>query len=397
MPDMIAPGVLSWASILDPQTAEQAANLGRLPIIHRHVALMPDAHLGKGSTVGSVIPTEGAIIPAAVGVDIGCGMMAVRTSFTKQDLTAPSKSLANLRMMIESQIPLGPGKANDGMWDAGTERRVFDLHAKAEEAGFDPHDYTQRWDLQLGTLGGGNHFIEIVSDEKDRVWVFLHSGSRGVGNRIAQRHIKVARDQHARRRTLSYLPDPDLAWLTEGETEFWHYIREMRWAQEFAWTNREEMMDRCLLALRAFLGDDTSPFVEETIHCHHNYTVQERHFDRPVWVTRKGAIRAGTGDLGLIPGSMGAASYVVRGLGNPASFLSAPHGAGRVYSRTEARKRFGLEGLQLKMAGIEWSGNSAFLDEDPDAYKSIDQVMADASSLVEVVHTFRQLVNVKGQ
>lgn len=386
----ISKRLMNWASIIEPNTLEQAQRTSELPFIHPHVALMPDAHLGKGATVGSVIPTQGAIIPAAVGVDIGCGMRAVRTQHTAESITGLDR--AQLREGIEARIPLSPGKYNTTITETAASR-VDDLRHAADEAGFDPADYAQNWPHQLGSLGGGNHFIEVCLDEEDRVWLFLHSGSRGVGNKIAQHHIKVARE-------LCYqwwinLPDPDLAYLVEGTKEFWGYIRELRWAQLFANYNRSEMMDRCIDAFGEWTNGRVATF--EEVECHHNYTEKERHFGKDVWLSRKGAINAEAGTWGLIPGSMGAASYVVEGKGNPLSLNSAPHGAGRNFSRTKARKQFTHEQLRERMAGIEWRDSEAFLDEIPDAYKDIDQVMADAADLVTVRHTLRQIVNVKGE
>ncbi|WP_367129020.1 RtcB family protein [Saccharothrix sp. HUAS TT1] len=381
--------LVNWASILDPGTREQAEKTSRLPFIFPHLALMPDAHLGKGATVGSVIPTLGAIIPAAVGVDIGCGMIAVRTQFTADDFR--SRPLAGLRVAIENAVPLSAGKYNTRL--TGTARdRVDALAARAEQARFEPRDYAANWQLQLGTLGSGNHFIEVTLDEAGQVWLFLHSGSRGVGNKIAQKHIRIAHEQ-CERRWIS-LPDRDLAYLVEGEDEFWRYIREMRWAQEFAWLNREEMMDRVVDCVAEWTGRDVER--REVVNCHHNYTEQETHFGKQVWLSRKGAINAEEGRPGLIPGSMGTASYVVVGKGNRVALNSSPHGAGREYSRTAARKAFNRDDLRQAMVGIEYRDTDAFIDEIPAAYKDIDVVMRDARDLVEVRHTLRQIVNVKG-
>ncbi|MFL6142931.1 MAG: RtcB family protein [Labedaea sp.] len=381
--------LLNWASILEPQTLAQAERTARLPFIHPHVALMPDAHLGKGATVGSVIPTLGAIIPAAVGVDIGCGMIAVRTQWQLGDLHGLDR--AKLRKAVEQAIPLSAGNYNTSLTETA-ERRARELADDAVTAGFDPASYAAKWRLQLGSLGSGNHFIEITVDESDAVWLFLHSGSRGVGNKIAQRHIKIARDVCAKWRI--DLPDPDLAYLVEGTDEFWTYIRELRWAQKFALLNREEMMDRVIAVFETWIGSGVEE--RERINCHHNFTQQERHFGKDVWLSRKGAIEATEGKPGLIPGSMGTASYVVSGKGNRLSLNSSPHGAGRNHSRGSARRQFSHEQLRAAMAGIEWRDSAVFLDEIPQAYKDIDQVMADAADLVEVRHTLRQIVNVKG-
>ncbi|MCO7218623.1 RtcB family protein [Klenkia sp. PcliD-1-E] len=379
--------LLSWASILEDTTREQALRTARMPFIHPHVALMPDAHLGLGATVGSVIPTDGAIIPAAVGVDIGCGMAAVRTQFTRTDLAG--RDLAPLHAQISRSIPLSAGGRNRSIRTTA-EPRIEELRALPGAAQADA--VAKHWPQQLGSLGSGNHFIEVSLDESDRVWAFLHSGSRGVGNKLAQKHIAVAREQ-CRRRFVD-LPDRDLAYLVEGEPEFDAYLEALMWAQRFAFLNREEMVDRVLDQLGRFLQADVERL--EEVRCHHNYTARERHFGRDVWLSRKGAISARAGEPGLVPGSMGAASYVVVGKGDPRSLHSAPHGAGRSHSRTAARKLFDRADLDARIAGVVWGESDAFLDEHPDAYKPIDQVMADAADLVEVRHTLRQVVNVKG-
>jgi len=389
--ERISERLLNWASILDEQTRAQALQTASMPFVRPHLALMPDAHLGKGATVGSVIPTVGAIIPAAVGVDIGCGMIAVRTQFVVGGLDGLDR--AALHRSIERSIPLSAGHYNKTV-TATAEKRVASLAEDADTEGWSPADYAHNWELQLGSLGSGNHFVEVTVDELDRVWLFLHSGSRGVGNRIAQRHIKTAVELCGRQSVR--LPNRDLAYLAEDTDEFWHYIRELHWAQRFALLNREEMMDRLVASFGSWLGQDVERL--ESVNCHHNYTEREHHFGEDMWLSRKGAIDAHVGVPGLIPGSMGTTSYVVVGKGEPLSFCSSPHGAGRSYSRTVARKTFTMADLTDRMAkaGVTWRKSAAFLDEHPLAYKDIDQVMADARDLVEVRHTLRQIVNVKG-
>jgi tRNA-splicing ligase RtcB len=386
--------LLSWASILDARAEAQARAASTMPFIHPHIALMPDAHLGLGATVGSVIPTLRAVMPAAVGVDIGCGMIAVKTQFSRADLDARMKgehTLRSLRQAIERAVPTSAGSNNHRIV-ATAAPRIAELEGLAAESGLDPATYAAHWRLQLGTLGSGNHFIEVSVDETDAVWLFLHSGSRGVGNRIAQHHIRVARD--LMQAASVTLPDRDLAYLTEGTPQFARYIAELRWAQAFALLNREEMMDRVARQLGEWMAH---PVVElERINCHHNFTQEEEHYGETVWLSRKGAISARAGQPGLIPGSMGTASYVVEGLGNELALQSSPHGAGREYSRTAARKTFTRDQLRAAMEGIEFRDTDAFLDEIPAAYKPIDRVMADAADLVRVRHTLRQLVNVKG-
>jgi tRNA-splicing ligase RtcB (3'-phosphate/5'-hydroxy nucleic acid ligase) len=390
MPTHLAPRLVSWASVLEDNTRAQAERSAAMPFVFPHLALMPDAHLGKGATVGSVIPTDRAIIPAAVGVDIGCGMTAVRTQYVADDL--PMDDRGRLRVAIERAIPLSAGRYNTAVSRASTEARIAHLEARAESAGVDPAGYAPGWRLQLGTLGSGNHFIEVNLDESERVWLFLHSGSRGVGNKIAQHHIKVA--QALMRQWWISLPDPDLAYLVEGTDEFSAYIRELGWAQSFALSNRAEMMDRVVACFATWV--DGSVERQQEVDCHHNYTESERHFGKQVWLSRKGAIDASEGTWGLIPGSMGSRSYVVRGKGNAVALNSAPHGAGREYSRSRARKTFTRDDLRAAMSGIEYRDTAAFIDEIPAAYKDIDVVMKDAEDLVEVCHVLRQIVNVKG-
>lgn len=385
----LAPKLLSWASILDDASLEQAQRTATMPFIHPHLALMPDAHLGKGATVGSVIPTLGAIIPAAVGVDIGCGMRAVRTGFTRADLGG--RDLAQLRQSIERDVPLSAGQYNRTVRDTA-EPRVAELEALAADGLKVIDQRSGNWRFQLGSLGSGNHFMEVTLDELDRVWLFLHSGSRGVGNRIAQHHITVARK--LAERWWIPLPDPDLAYLVEGTDEFDTYIAELTWAQHFALLNRDEMMDRMIRCLKFWIGAEVEVF--DDINCHHNYSAVEYHFGKRVWVSRKGAINAEEGRPGLIPGSMGTASFVVRGKGNRVALNSSPHGAGRVHSRSSARRTFSGDELRAAMVGIEYRDSDQFIDEIPAAYKPIGQVMSDADDLVEVVHELHQVVNVKG-
>lgn len=380
--------LISWASILDDGTLQQAITTSELEIIEPHVALMADAHFGMGATVGSVIPTQGAVIPAAVGVDIGCGMIAVQTQFQRRDLP---KDRATVREAIEKAIPLSAGRYNKKITPSA-QLRITELEDRAIQAGFTPEAYSPNWRKQLGSLGSGNHFIEICLDEDDRVWTFLHSGSRGVGNRIAQHHIRVAKDNMEAQGI--QLAERDLAWLNEGTEDFDRYIQELLWAQHFALLNREEMMDRVNEELGNWVGEPVQE--QRRINAHHNFTEQETHCGITMWVTRKGAIRARSGEWAAIPGSMGTASYIVTGKGNDESFHSAPHGAGRQYSRRAAKRKFTQQDLRDAMGDIEYRDDPAFIDEIPQAYKPIDQVMEDSKDLVEIRHTLRQIVNVKG-
>lgn len=387
--ERITDKLYSWASILDPQARAQACQTATMPFIAPHLALMPDAHLGLGATVGSVIPTVGAIMPAAVGVDIGCGMRAVRTQFTMADIQARGRDLRAVHRAISARVPLSAGHYNhEVVATAGPRIELLEALpgiAQAEEV-------ARNWRAQLGSLGSGNHFIEVSLDEVDRVWLFLHSGSRGVGNKLAGKHIRVAERESANGSIP--LPNRDLAYLTEGTAPFDSYIEALHWAQTFAALNRDEMMDRVLACVAAFMGVPVQQ--QETVGCHHNYTARETHFGTEVWLSRKGAINADSGRPGLIPGSMGDRSYVVAGKGNELALRSAPHGAGRAHSRTKAKALFTREDLDARMAGVAWGESDAFLDEHPQAYKPIDRVMADAADLVEVVHELRQIVNVKG-
>ena len=378
---------------IDPNAMEQIVKLSGMPFIHKHLAIMPDCHLGMGATVGSCIPTDEAIIPAAVGVDIGCGMVAVRTPLTRADLP---DDLSGIREGIERRVPLSAGKYNKNL-TATAEERVAALEEKAGDKLKFYNQVAGNWRLQLGSLGSGNHFIEITLDETGTVWAFLHSGSRGIGNKLAMQHIRTA--QKLMKEQNIELPDRDLAYLSEGTEKFDAYIEDLRWAQDFALLNREEMMDRVMTELSYTVYDEDGHQAElelERIQCHHNFTQKETHFDKEIWVSRKGAIQAKEGQMGLIPGSMGTASYVVRGLGNKTAFETAPHGAGRRFSRNQARKQFTMDDFDRDMKGIEVRRSKEFIDELPGAYKDIDTVMEQSRDLVEIVHTFHQIVNVKG-
>lgn len=373
----------------------QLENVAGLPFIHSHVAVMPDVHYGRGATVGSVIPTKGAIIPAAVGVDIGCGMMAIGTSLTANDLP---DSLVAIRSEIERKVPVGNGPGGnhkDAPARAATALRKSGLVERLE-AITGKHKRIQRtaFAKQLGSLGGGNHFIELCLDETDHVWVMLHSGSRGTGNVIGTYFIQEAREALEKRVLGYHVPDRDLAFFVEGEDLFADYIDAIGWAQDYARLNREVMMDRVLIAMREMLPAFT--LAKQEVNCHHNYVEREHHFGADIWVTRKGAVRAGEGELGIIPGSMGAKSFIVRGKGKAESFCSCSHGAGRAMSRTEAKRRFTLEDHIAATAAVECRKDAGVIDETPMAYKDIDAVMAAQSDLVEVVHTLRQVVCVKG-
>jgi tRNA-splicing ligase RtcB len=350
---------------------------------------MPDCHFGKGATVGTVLATEGAIIPAAVGVDIGCGMIAVKTPLRRDDIKDP----AAVRAGIERRIPMSAGKNNRTLTDSAAVRvREMEELAQRDYGAFDVD-----WRLALGTLGGGNHFIELATDEAGAVWATLHSGSRGVGNKIGNHYIRKAQALAAARGIV--LPDRDLAYLTEDTEAFDSYIRDLRWAQQFARVNRDEMMDRVMIELsRHLFGDSThvAELEQQRINCHHNFTQREEHFGKRVWITRKGAIEARRGMWAMIPGSMGSRSYIVTGLGHPMAFSSAPHGAGRRLSRTQARRQYTMSDLDRAMQGIEFRRSSVLLDEIPSAYKNIDEVMEHARDLVEIKHVLTQFVNIKG-
>ncbi|GII32139.1 RtcB family protein [Planotetraspora mira] len=384
MPSEVAPNLLSWASEIDEGAIQQAARTARLPFVSGHVALMPDAHIGIGATVGSVIPTEGAIIPAAVGVDIGCGMIATETTLTAADLP---ETLDALMPLVERRIPAGVGKGHE---DRAVDRALDDLGR--------PHsDLTPKQEktvsVQFGTLGSGNHFVEVCLDERDRVWTVLHSGSRGIGNQLATRHIIDAKK--SMKRQAIGLEDPDLAYLVQSTPEFTAYIEDMLWSQRYAMASRARM-DRVLSnALFQVAGKGARV---RTINCHHNFTQQEEHEGRRLWITRKGAIKADTGDEGVIPGSMGTQSYIVRGRGNAASYNSCSHGAGRRMSRGRAKRELSATSLTEAMRGRTWNAGraAALVDEHPEAYKPIDRVMEDQKDLVEIRHTLHQVFNYKG-
>ena len=382
---------LPWGTI-EAEAQKQILNTASMPFVFKHVAAMPDCHYGKGATVGTVLPTSGAIVPAAVGVDIGCGMIAVRTRLQRADISNP----AAVRAGIERRIPMSAGRFNSRLTDSAAGR-VKALEALAAAGKANPDQYDKSWRLALGTLGGGNHFIELAEDTAGTVWVTLHSGSRGVGNRIGTHYIRFAQDLC--RKMQVPLPDRDLAYLPEDHPAFRAYIRDVNWAQQFAFHNRNEMMDRVLTEVSlAVYGEDghQADLEVQRINCHHNFTQRERHFGRDVWVTRKGAIQAKHGMWAMIPGSMGTRSYIVVGKENAMSFHSAPHGAGRRYSRTKARALFTMADLNRAMEGIEFRRSKVLLDEIPGAYKDIDAVMENAKDLVEVKYVLRQFVNVKG-
>lgn len=383
---------------VDDAARQQLQNIARLPFIHRHVAAMPDVHYGRGATVGSVIATRGAIVPAAVGVDIGCGMMAVRTDLPSHRLP---DNLSKIRSAIERTVPHG-GLGLKGGWNRGIPARVGNKYAASgldsrlkEIEDRHPSIRGANSAVHMATLGGGNHFVEVCIDEADLVWVMLHSGSRGVGNRIGTYFIEAAR-RHIEKKVIGHaLPDRDLAYFVEGEDRmFDDYMNAVLWAQDFAALNRELMMERTLDAMRGQFPKFKTE--KKAVNCHHNYVAQETHFGEKVWVTRKGAVRAGVDDLGIIPGSMGARSFIVRGRGNAESFQSCSHGAGRAMSRGEAKKRFTVHDHKAATAGVECRKDTGVLDETPGAYKDIDAVMAAQSDLVDIVHTLKQVVCVKG-
>ena len=386
-----------WTPDLEPEARRQLENVSRLPIVHGHIAAMPDVHTGIGATVGSVIPTKGAIIPAATGVDIGCGMNAVQLSLKAKDLPV---SLGRIRGAIESAVPVGfdmhgGAKGSGGRREKiakGMQRELRKIVERNPRIASMQKNFEETWVRQLGTLGGGNHFIEVCLDESQNVWVMLHSGSRGIGNVIGRYFIERARREMERSDV--HLPHRDLAWFAEGSPAFDEYVDAVHWAQDYAMENRREMMRAILAAIEPHLP----PFdvVGEAINCHHNYVARETHFGENLLVTRKGAIRAGESEMGIIPGSMGAKSFIVRGKGNPESFCSCAHGAGRLMSRTEAKRRFSKADVERQTAGVECRKDAGVIDEIPGAYKDIDEVMRNQSDLVDIVHTLKQIVCVKG-
>lgn len=378
---------------IDDNSTQQLINMAQLPFIHSHIAAMPDVHLGKGATVGSVIPTKGAIIPAAVGVDIGCGMNAVRLSLKAHQLP---DTLRRIRSQVEAEVPVG--------FEMHKQHRVPASTLKAMDKPLESitrkhpglikmvRNFHHTWGKQLGTLGGGNHFIELCIDESDDVWVMLHSGSRGIGNAFGRYFINMARKDMGS--YLAHLPDKDLAYLTEGTQHFDDYVEAVSWAQDYALVNRREMMKLVIKALELHLPRFTT--TKEAINCHHNYVEKEHHYGSDVYITRKGAISAQQGELGIIPGSMGAKSFIVRGKGNAESFCSCSHGAGRKMSRTAAKRKFNKRDLEAQTIGIECRKDKGVVDEIPSAYKDIDEVMSHQTDLIEVVHTLKQVMCIKG-
>jgi len=378
--------VYSWVTHgLDYQEENMLRDVSRLPCIYKHVALMPDSHLGKGSMVGSVIATKDAVIPATVGVDIGCGMMAVRTPFKSGIL---DRKLAEFRHEIERAIPVGFNWYKESVDEASKWKgwsTFDDLHAGVQKL-------KRKSMVQLGTLGGGNHFIEVCIDTEDNVWLMLHSGSRNIGKELAERHIATAKSLHR----LNELPSPDLAYFIKGTDEFNAYWSDLAWAQEYAMKNREIMMSRLLKSFNRMFNNQTEFRPEIAVNCHHNYVAVEEHFGEKVYVTRKGAINAEAGRYGIIPGSMGARSFIIRGLGNADSFNSCSHGAGRKMSRTKAKAKYSIEDLKEQTAGVECRKDKGVVDEIPAAYKDIKEVMRAQSDLVEIVAELKQVICVKG-
>jgi tRNA-splicing ligase RtcB (3'-phosphate/5'-hydroxy nucleic acid ligase) len=386
-----------WTDEVEHGALQQLINVSTLPIVHSHIAVMPDVHAGIGATVGSVIPTKRAVIPAAVGVDIGCGMNAVRLSLTGNDLP---DSLGHVRSAIERAIPVGFDQHDHNtLHDTALvhvgkklNQRLNAIVKRHPDLTKMQKNFARTWLAQIGTLGGGNHFIELCLDEENRVWIMLHSGSRGIGNVMGRYFIQQARKEAERNHL--HLPDKDLAWFADGTDLFDDYVEAVDWAQDYALLNRRQMMELIVDALRPLLPPFT--FDGEAINCHHNYVAQEKHFGETLFITRKGAISAKNGELGIIPGSMGAKSYIVRGKGNEQSFHSCSHGAGRLMSRTEAKKRFKRKDLKEQTAGIECRKDGGVIDEIPGAYKNIDEVVANQTDLIEVVHMLKQVICVKG-
>ncbi|MBS9778180.1 MAG: RtcB family protein [Gammaproteobacteria bacterium] len=382
----------------EEQAKQQLLNIAELPFVKPWVAAMPDVHLGKGATIGSVIPTVNTIIPAAVGVDLGCGMMAVKTSLMATDLP---DNLYGIRSSIEAAVPhgrsVGRGRRDTGSWGQAPDDVLAKWALLADDFDMlcetDPRLKNTNHLNHLGTLGTGNHFIELCLDESDCVWVMLHSGSRGVGNRIGTTYIERAKKEMER--WMINLPDKELAYLPEGSEHFINYVKAVSWAQRFALLNREVMMARTLKALAENIE---KPFTtdEMAVNCHHNYIKKEVHYGNKIWITRKGAVSAQKDELGIIPGSMGAKSFIVRGLGNEESFCSCSHGAGRVMSRTAAKKLVSLEEHKKAVSGVECRLDKDVIDETPSAYKPIEDVMHAQRDLVEIVHTLKQVVCVKG-
>ncbi len=374
-------------SEIEPQALQQLKNIASLPFIFKHVAAMPDVHLGIGATVGTVIATQKAIIPAAVGVDIGCGMMAVKTPL---DAKVVQDKIKEIRHSIERSIPVG----HYGNKNISESVMSFPGWETIKELAYVDRDLTQKAQSQLGSLGGGNHFVEICLDTEDNVWVMLHSGSRHIGKNLAQRYMNEAKK--LLKISAENIPDLDLAYLKEGSEEFNSYIKTLTWCQDYAFENRKEMMVRVLKDLSYAVNNKEPVKKLLEVNCHHNYAAKEIHFGRQVWVTRKGAVRAQKNDLGIIPGSMGTRSYIVRGLGNEEAFQSCSHGAGRRMSRTQAKRNFSLADLRSQTQGVECRKDEGVIDEIPGAYKDIDKVMENQKDLVEVVATLKQIMCIKG-
>lgn len=384
-----------WSDLseVESKALDQLTNTANLPFVFKHVAAMPDVHLGVGATVGSVIATKGAICPAAVGVDIGCGMMAVKTDL---DPKVVQDKITAIRLSIERSIPVGH-EGNHSLTDSVSRWKKWKAFDDLTVVGKDKdhREMLRRAQSQLGSLGGGNHFIEICLDTQDNVWVMLHSGSRNVGKVVAERHIDKAKG--IMKQMFIKLPDPDLAYFAEGTQEFKNYLNDLEWCQEYAAENRKEMMRRVLKDLSyAVHGEPDAIATDIKVNCHHNYVARENHYGENVLVTRKGAVRARNGDLGIIPGSMGTRSYIVRGLGNPESFTSCSHGAGRKMSREQAKRQFTVKDLEAQTTGVECRKDEGVLDEIPGAYKDIEVVMANQGDLVEVLYQLRQIMCVKG-